>query len=91
MSASISPFTVAIAQSQLDDLVRRLEDTRWPERETVEDWSQGMPLSYSRELAQYWATDYDWRRFEKKLNSWPQFTTQIDEIDIHFIHQKSPP
>jgi len=87
--SSIVPFTVDIPQAELDDLQARLARTRWPEAETVDDWSQGIPLSYSRELAEYWATDYDWRRFEKELNSWPQFKTEIDGIDIHFIHQRS--
>ena len=90
MNTTVKPFTVDIAQLQLDDLQVRLGQTRWPEKETVEDWSQGIPLSYTRELAQYWADEYDWRRFERKLNEWPQFITEIDGIDIHFIHCKSP-
>ncbi|MEH6581721.1 MAG: epoxide hydrolase family protein [Halioglobus sp.] len=90
MNSQVTPFTVDIPQSQLEDLQERLRGTRWPEQETVEDWNQGIPLSYTRELADYWAKDYDWRRFEKKLNSWPQYTTEIDGIDIHFIHRKSP-
>lgn len=90
MNTAVKPFTVDIAQSQLDDLQLRLSHTRWPEKETVEDWNQGIPLSYTQELAQYWAEQYDWRRFERKLNEWPQFTTKIDDIDIHFIHCKSP-
>ena len=90
MNTAITPFKVNIPQSQLDDLQQRLGRSRWPEQETVEDWSQGIPLSYTRELAEYWATDYDWRRFEKKLNGWPQFTTEIEGIDIHFIHRISP-
>jgi hypothetical protein len=90
MSDAITPFTVNIAEPELQDLRRRLQQTRWPERETCDDWSQGMPLAYTRELADYWATDYDWRRFERKLNSWPQFITCIDNLDIHFIHCRSP-
>jgi pimeloyl-ACP methyl ester carboxylesterase len=90
MSTSVTPFTVDIPQSELDELQRRLENARWPEQETVQDWSQGIPLSYTREIAQYWATDYDWRRFEKKLNSWPQFRTEIEGVGIHFIHRRSP-
>jgi len=90
MSDAITPFTVNIAESELQDLRRRLQQTRWPERETCDDWSQGMPLAYTRELANYWATDYDWRRFERKLNSWPKFITCIDDLDIHFIHCRSP-
>jgi pimeloyl-ACP methyl ester carboxylesterase len=90
MNTPISPFSVAIAEAQLQDLRQRLEHTRWPEQETCNDWSQGVPLAYTRELADYWRTDYDWRKFEKKLNEWPQFTTEIDGIDIHFIHRRSP-
>ena len=90
MNTPISPFTVAIADSELQDLQQRLARTRWPERETTDDWSQGIPLDYTRELANYWASTYDWRRFEKKLNGWPQFKTGIEDIDIHFIHRRSP-
>lgn len=90
MSPQIIPFTAEIPQSQLDDLQQRLSRTRWPDQETVQDWNQGIPLAYTRELAQYWADTYDWRRFEKKLNQWPQFITEIDGIDIHFIHRRSP-
>ncbi|MEE4146388.1 MAG: epoxide hydrolase family protein [Halieaceae bacterium] len=90
MNTTISPFSVAITDTELQDLRQRLGQTRWPERETCSDWSQGMPLAYTRELADYWCTDYDWRSFEKKLNGWPQFTTDIDGIDIHFIHRRSP-
>ena len=73
MTIDITPFTAAIPSSVLEDLKQRLEHVRWPEKETCEDWSQGIPLQYTQELAQYWATDYDWRRFEKKLNSWTQY------------------
>lgn len=90
MNTDLQPFTVNIDTAVLDDLQQRLNNARWPERETCEGWSQGIPLAYTRELANYWACDYDWRRFEKKLNSWPQFVTTIDDIDIHFIHRKSP-
>ena len=86
----IKPFTVDIPESELDDLRSRIRNTRWPEAETVDDWSQGIPLAYTRELADYWLNDYDWRRFEQRLNSWPQFTTEIDGLDIHFIHYQSP-
>ncbi len=88
-SNAIKPFRVKIPAASLKDLKQRLARTRWPEKETCTDWSQGMPLAYTQELAHYWATDYDWRRFEKKLNSWRQFTTAIDGLDIHFIHHKS--
>ncbi|MEM1113820.1 MAG: epoxide hydrolase [Pseudomonadota bacterium] len=86
----ITPFTVDIPQAALDYLGARLRNTRWPEAETVDDWSQGMPLGYTRELADYWAKDYDWRRFEARLNGWPQFKTSINDIDVHFIHCESP-
>jgi len=87
---NITPFSVAIPEGELDDLKRRLAQTRWPEAEPCEGWEQGIPLAYTRELAEYWANGYDWRRFEAKLNGWPQFTTAIDAIDIHFIHRRSP-
>ncbi|MFK7975792.1 MAG: epoxide hydrolase family protein [Halioglobus sp.] len=90
MSNDITPFKVNIEQAVLDDLKMRLQLTRWPEQETCEGWGQGTPLAYARELAEYWANDYDWRRFENKLNGWPQFTTTIDDIEIHFIHLRSP-
>jgi len=90
MNTAIRTFTVAVADIELQDLRQRLARTRWPERETIDDWSQGIPLDYTRELANYWASTYDWRRFEKKLNSWPQFKTDIEDIDIHFIHRRSP-
>jgi pimeloyl-ACP methyl ester carboxylesterase len=90
MNSTISPFTVAIADTELQDLRRRISQTRWPEQETCEGWNQGIPLDYTRELADYWCSDYDWRRFEQQLNQWPQFTTEIDGIDIHFIHRRSP-
>lgn len=90
MNAEIQAFTVSIPDAELDDLRQRLSRTRWPEPETCSGWDQGIPLGYTRELADYWANDYDWRRFETKLNSWPQFKTCIDGIDIHFIHRRSP-
>ena len=90
VSDAITPFTIAVPQQELDDLTTRLRRCRWPEAETCNDWSQGIPLSYTSELAQYWAEQYDWRRCEQKLNSWPQFKTSIDGLDIHFIHRTSP-
>ncbi len=90
MSAGILPFNVTVAESQLEDLRQRLSLTRWPDRETCQGWDQGIPLEYARELAQYWAAGYDWRKFEKRLNQWPQFTTTLDGTDIHFIHRRSP-
>jgi len=86
---AIRPFRVHFPQQALDDLRRRIDATQWPERETVADSSQGVPLATMRELARYWATDYDWRRAEAKLNAYPQFVTEIDGLDIHFIHVRS--
>jgi len=86
----IRPFRIDIPDADLADLRQRLHNTRWPERECVEDWSQGIPLDYTRELAAYWADEYDWRAREQLLNRFDQFTTEIDGLDIHFIHQRSP-
>ncbi|HEY7050933.1 MAG TPA: epoxide hydrolase [Mycobacterium sp.] len=86
----MTPFRIAVPDSLLADLHQRLAGTRWPEPECVDDWSQGMPLAYTRELADYWADGYDWRAREGLLNRFDQFTTEIDGLDIHFIHQRSP-
>ncbi|WDZ81297.1 epoxide hydrolase (plasmid) [Ensifer adhaerens] len=86
---SIRPFKYTASEVQLGQLRERIRDTRWPEKETVGDSSQGVQLSKIRELARYWATDYDWHKVEAKLNSYPQFTTEIDGLDIHFIHVRS--
>jgi len=86
----VEPFRIAVPDDVLTDLRARLSATRWPEAECVDDWSQGMPLAYTRELAGYWATDYDWRAREAALNRFDQFTTEIDGLPIHFIHQRSP-
>jgi epoxide hydrolase len=86
----INPFLIAIPDTDLDDLRERLARTRWPEPETVDDWSQGIPLAYTRELADYWAGEYDWRAREAALNRFDHYTTEIDGLDIHFIHQRSP-
>ncbi|MFL5757427.1 MAG: epoxide hydrolase family protein [Chloroflexota bacterium] len=85
----IRGFKVEIAQEDLDELRRRVRATRWPEKETVADHSQGVPLAIVQDLARYWATDYDWRKVEARLNDLPQFVTEIDGIDIHFIHVRS--
>ena len=90
MSDLIEPFEVAISEAALEDLRRRLDATRWPDAETPDDWSQGIPLSYMQEICQYWANGYDWRRCEKMLNGMDQFLTQIDGLDIHFLHIRSP-
>jgi pimeloyl-ACP methyl ester carboxylesterase len=87
--ASIRPFRVAIPQSALDDLRKRVRATRWPDKETVSDQSQGVQLAKLQGLVEYWGTQYDWRRIETKLNSLPQFVTTIDGLDIHFIHVRS--
>ncbi|MFL5576576.1 MAG: epoxide hydrolase family protein [Gemmatimonadaceae bacterium] len=86
---SIRPFRVNVSDEALSDLRRRILATRWPEKETVADQSQGVPLAMIQELARHWATDYDWRKAEAKLNALPQFTTNIDGLDIHFIHVRS--
>ena len=85
----IRPFRVDVPEEELTDLRRRIAATRWPEKETVADQSQGVPLAMTQELARYWATEYDWRRCEERLNALPQFMTEIDGLDIHFIHVRS--
>jgi pimeloyl-ACP methyl ester carboxylesterase len=86
---TIRPFQVNVPEAELTELRRRIKSTRWPDRETVSDESQGLPLATIQELARYWATDYDWRKIEAKLNALPQFITEIDGLDIHFIHVRS--
>ena len=88
-NTAIEPFTIDIPESQLEDLRARLAATRWPEKETVEDDSQGVPLALMQDLARYWATEYDWRKCEARLNALPNFTTEIDGLDIHFVHVRS--
>lgn len=88
--SQITPFSIQIPQSDLDDLKQRLARTRWAEKETVGDWSQGIPQAYLKEVCEYWATKYDWRERERRLNRFPQFKTKLDGLDIHFIHVKSP-
>jgi pimeloyl-ACP methyl ester carboxylesterase len=88
--ADVRPFRIDVPDAVLDDLRARLSRTRWPEPECVDDWSQGMPLAYTRELAEYWGQRYDWRSREAALNRFDQFITEIDGLDIHFIHQRSP-
>jgi pimeloyl-ACP methyl ester carboxylesterase len=87
---AVRPFRIDVPQEDLLDLRRRIAATRWPERETVADESQGVQLATLQALARYWATDYDLRRFEERLNALPQFMTEIDGLDIHFIHVRSP-
>jgi epoxide hydrolase len=90
MSDAITPFKIAISDSQLVDLKRRLEATRFPDKETPDDWSQGIPLAYVQDVVRYWANDYDWRKREALLNRFPQVKTTIDGVGIHFIHVRSP-
>jgi len=85
----IRPFQINFPQADLDDLKRRVLATRWSEKETVDDFSQGTPLATLQALANYWVTSYDWRKIEAKINAFPQFVTNIDGIDIHFIHVRS--
>ncbi|MFD8496613.1 epoxide hydrolase family protein [Amycolatopsis sp. NPDC059657] len=89
-AGSIRPFKVSIPQGQLADLQRRLVATRWPAKETVSDQSQGARLAKLRALTEHWITKYDWRKAESRLNSYPQFKTRIDGLDIHFLHVRSP-
>jgi pimeloyl-ACP methyl ester carboxylesterase len=88
-ATEIRPFHVDITDEKLADLRRRIEATRWPSKELVDDRSQGVQLATMQALARYWATEYDWRKAEAKLNALPQFTTEIDGVDVHFIHVKS--
>src|SRR5690348_6610923 len=88
--AEIRTFGVSFPDDEVADLRRRVNATRWPERETVADDSQGVRLAMMQELARYWGSDYDWRKCEAKLNALPQFMTEIDGLDIHFIHVRSP-
>jgi Epoxide hydrolase N terminus len=86
---AVRPFHIDVPEEEIDELRRRVQATRWPEKETVADQSQGVPLATIQELVRYWGTDYDFRRFEARLNALPHFITEIDGLDIHFIHVKS--
>jgi pimeloyl-ACP methyl ester carboxylesterase len=86
---AIRPFHVNVPEAELTELRRRIQATRFPNRETVADFSQGVPAATTEKLARYWATDYDWRKVEAQLNAYPQFITEIDGLDIHFIHARS--
>ena len=90
MTCAITPFTLIIPQAELDNLKLRLDRTRWPDRETVSDWSQGAPLAKVQELCTHWREGYDWRRCEELLNELGQFRTEIDGLGIHFLHVRSP-
>ena len=89
MTEEIRPFTIEVPDAAVADLRDRLARTRWPEKEPVEDWSQGIPLAYTQELCDYWATEYDWRRLETELNVRGNFVTRIDGLDVHFLHVRS--
>jgi pimeloyl-ACP methyl ester carboxylesterase len=86
----MTPFQITVSDAALDDLRRRIAAARWPEAETVPDWSQGVPLAFLRDLCRYWTDQYDWRATEARLNALPQFRTDIDGLSIHFAHVRSP-
>ncbi|MCH2185387.1 epoxide hydrolase N-terminal domain-containing protein, partial [Myxococcota bacterium] len=88
--SEIQAFQISATDEELDDLRRRLRSTRWPDKETVDDWSQGIPLEYVQEVCDYWAEQYDWPAREAHLNSFPQFRTEVDGFGLHFVHVKSP-
>src|SRR5450432_190060 len=88
--AVVAPFRIDIPERALVDLRERLGQVRWPEAETVMDWSQGVPTAYMRELCDYWRADYDWRRVERQLNQLAQFRIELDGLQIHFVHVRSP-
>ncbi|HEX4016325.1 MAG TPA: epoxide hydrolase [Frankiaceae bacterium] len=90
MSEQVRPFTVDISSDAIADLRERLGRTRWPNPEPVGDWSQGIPLAYTAELCRYWQTDYDFAAAQARLNAFPQFMTEIDGLDVHFLHARSP-
>ena len=87
-AVEIRPFTIEVPQEQIDDLRRRIEATRWPSKELVQDRSQGVQLATLQALAKYWTTDYDWRKAEARLNALPQFTTEIDGVE-HPLHPRA--
>jgi len=88
--SDIQPFQIRASDEELEDLRRRLRATRWANRETVDDWSQGTPLEYLKDVCAYWAEKYDWRERERRLNAFPQFRTKVDGFGVHFIHVRSP-
>src|SRR6266540_3465425 len=89
-ATAIRPFRIEVPEEDLVELRRRIAATRWPSKELVDDRSQGVQLATMKELARFWTTDYDWRACEARLNALPQFITEIDGVDIHFIHVRSP-
>jgi Epoxide hydrolase N terminus len=88
-ATAIRPFQVGFPEAELAGLRRRIGATRWPERETVDDDSQGVPLATMQALARYWASDHDWRKLEARLDALPPFTTELDGLEVHFIHVRS--
>lgn len=90
MPEVVTPFRIETSPEELDDLRTRLRRTRWPEKETADDWSQGVPLGYLRELCRYWERKYEWAPRQRRLNAFPQFRTEIDGLGIHFVHVRSP-
>jgi hypothetical protein len=88
--SEVRDFRIEIPEEELADLRSRLERTRWPDAETPDDWSQGLPLSYARDLRDYWLNEYDWRARETYFNRFPQAITEMDGCDVHFIHCPSP-
>src|SRR4051812_30032395 len=88
-ATAVRPFTIEVPEKDLEDLRARIAATRWTEKETVDDASQGVQLATLQALARYWMTEYDWRRCETRLNSVPNFITEIDGLDIHFVHVRS--
>ena len=88
-ATAIRPFHVDVPQETIDDLMRRIASTRWPSKELVDDRSQGVQLATMQALAEFWTTEYDWRACEARLNALPQFMTEIDGVEIHFVHVRS--
>ena len=89
MDDTITPYSISVPEDVLADLKKRLADARWPEPEVVEDWTQGMPIKWPKDICEYWTTDYDWRAREASLNRFKHFITVLDGLDIHFVHQRS--
>jgi hypothetical protein len=90
VTEAVTPFRVVTSSAAISDARRRLQATRWPERQTADDWRQGAPLATIKALVAYWRTAYDWRRLERRLNAYPQFRTEIDGLGTHFLHVRSP-
>ena len=90
VTEAVTQFRVVTSSAAISDVRRRLQATRWPERQTTDDWRQGVPLATLQALVAYWRTAYDWRRLERRLNAYPQFRTEIDGLGIHFLHVRSP-